>query len=389
MRLEFSSAERQFRDQVRTWVEVNKPKEKRPVRGLAVREFDLAWQKAKHEGGFGAVSWPRKYGGAGLSVVEQLIWFEELAKADAPGVGCLSPALNHAGPTLIAMASEEQKTFHLPKILAGEVVWSQGFSEPQAGSDLGGLRLRGEIVGDHMVVNGQKIWTSYAHFADWQETLVRTDATLGKHKGITWTIIDMKTPGIDIRPLETLDGGQHFCEVFYDNVRVPLANVVGGVDQGWRVAMTTLVTERAAAAASLGATVGRAVEQLIEIAKNRTGPDGRTLYSDEAIARDLARHRVEAQALRAMSYAIISREAKGVEAGPESALPFLYFGELLQRVRATGIELLGGEALALDSGLEQWARGFLADRTYVIAGGSAEVRRNIIAQSVLGLPRSY
>ena len=389
MHLQFSDSERQFREMVRTWVGDHRPREKRPVRGVGLREFDLAWQRAKFDGGFGAVSWPSVYGGAGLSTVEQLIWFEELARADAPGVGSLSPALNHAGPTLIARADEAQKAFHLPKILAGEVVWCQGFSEPQAGSDLGGLRLKGEVDGDDLVINGQKIWTSYGQFADYQETLVRTEPGIGKHKGISWVIFDMKSPGIDIRPLDTMGGEQHFCEVFYDNVRVPLSNVVGGLNNGWSVAMTTLTVERGAAAASHGAAVGRYVEQLIEIAKTRRGADGCTLYSDEATAQGLAKLRAEAAALRAMTYAVISRANRGGGYGPESALPFLYFGELLQRVRMAALDILQGEAMALNGDFEEWSRGFLADRAYVIAGGSAEVRRNIIAQTVLGLPRSY
>jgi alkylation response protein AidB-like acyl-CoA dehydrogenase len=389
MQLDFSTSERQFRDSVRTWAAANKPKERRPVRGTGVREFDLAWQKAKFDGGFGAVSWPSEYGGAGLSPVEQLIWFEELARADAPGVGSLSPALNHAGPTLIARADEAQKSFHLPKILRGEVVWSQGFSEPQAGSDLGGLRLKGEVDGDDLVINGQKIWTSYGQFADYQETLVRTEPGIGKHKGISWVIFDMKSPGIDIRPLNTIGGEQHFCEVFYDNVRIPLSNVVGGLNNGWGVAMGTLTTERGAAAASHGAAVGRYVEQLVELAKSRIGPNGRSLYSDDAIGQRLARLRAEAAALRAMTYAVISRAIRGADHGPESTLPFLYFGELLQRVRLAGLEILGGEMMELDGAHEEWSRTFLADRAYVIGGGSAEIRRNIIAQTVLGLPRSY
>jgi len=389
MQLEFSTSERAFRERVREWAQANKPKERRPVGGRAMREFDLAWQRAKHEAGFGAVSWPRDYGGAGLSVIEQLIWFEEIARAGAPGVGCISPALNHAGPTLIAWASEEQKSFHLPKILKGEVVWCQGFSEPNAGSDLAGLRMRADIDGDYLVINGQKTWTSHAHLADYQETLVRTQAGIGKHKGITWLIIDMSTAGIDIHPLETIGADQHFCQVFYNDVRVPLANVVGGVGNGWSVGMTTLSNERSAAAASHGAELVHLVEQLIELAKSRFGPNGRPLSQDEELAARLARHRAEAAALRAMTYAVVSRAARGVPAGPEAAIPYLYFGEILQRVRATALDILGGEAMELDSRFEPWTRGFLTDRMWLIAGGSAEVRRNIIAQTVLGLPRSY
>lgn len=390
MKIEFTKEESEFRERVRDWLVDNKPREPRPVvRGKETRDFDLAWQKAKYEGGFGAVTWPKEYGGAGLSPVEQLIWFEELAKAGAPDVGSLSPAVNHAGPTIIAVGTDEQKSFHLPKILKGEVVWSQGFSEPGAGSDLGGLRMRAEVDGDDLVLNGQKIWTSYAQFADFQETLVRTEPGIGKHKGITWLIVDMKTPGIDIRPLDTIANDQHFCEVFYDNVRVPLSNVVGGLGNGWKTGMVTLNNERTAGAASHSAELAHTVEELIELARSRTDADGRPLIADEELAARLARHRAEASALCATTYAIISKQNRGEEPGPEIALPYLYFGELLQRVRMTALDVLGGDTLALDSLLSKWTRGYLADRMYVIAGGSAEVRRNIIAKSMLGLPRSY
>ena len=389
MQLEFSDAERRFRDRVRTWVSEHKPKEKRPPRGPAMRDFDLGWQQAKHAGGFGAVSWPSEFGGSGLSLVEQLIWFEELGRAGAPGVGCLSTAINHAGPTLVARGDQDQKAFHLPKILGGEVVWSQGFSEPGAGSDLGGIRTRADLDGDHLVINGQKLWTSNAQFASYQETLVRSEPGIGKHKGLTWLIVDMTTPGIEIRPLDTIAGDQHFSEVFYDNVRVPLANVVGGLGQGWSVAMTTLAAERSAAGASHAAEVAHLVEALIEMAGSRFGPDGRPLIRDDEIAARLARHRADAAALSAMVYSVISRAGRGGDPGGQAALLYLQFGELLQRVRATALDILGGEILELDSDLEPWTRGFLADRMYVIAGGSAEVRRNIIAQQILGLPRSY
>lgn len=390
MRIEFSSEERHFRECVRDWLADHKPKEKRPVNGSpAVRDFDLGWQKAKFEAGFGAVTWPKDYGGAGLSPVKQLIWFEELARADAPDVGSLSPAINHAGPTIIAVGTEGQKAFHLPQILKGEVIWCQGFSEPGTGSDLGSLRMRADIDGDDLVLNGQKIWTSYGQFATYQETLVRTEPGIGKHKGITWLIVDMKTPGIDIRPLTTIANDQHFCEVFYDNVRVPLTNVVGGLGNGWRTGMVTLNNERTAGAANHSAELVHAVEELIELARTRTGPDGRPVIADEELAARLARQRAEASALCAMTYAILSKQNRGEQSGPEVALPYLYFGELLQRIRLTGMDVLGGDIVALDSVLEKWTRGYLADRLYVIAGGSAEVRRNIIAQTMLGLPRSY
>jgi alkylation response protein AidB-like acyl-CoA dehydrogenase len=383
LQFELSAEEQRFRQEARDWLSTHVPKERRPPRGPEMRAFDLAWQKAKFEGGFGAINWPRAYGGRELSPVEQMIWYEELSRAKGPSVGCLSIALNHAGPTVMALGTPEQKAFHLPRILGGEVVWCQGFSEPGAGSDLAGLRLKGEIDGDHLVINGQKIWTSHAQYADFQETLVRTDPNSGRHKGITWLIIDMKTPGITVRPIRTIAGDEHFNEVFYDNVRVPLANVVGGLNEGWRVAMTTLTNERAGTTANHGIEVGELVERLIEIARERAGTAG----LDSALVAKLARLRAEAAAMRSLSYAVISRSNRGLPLGVETTLPFLFCGELQQRIRATALDILGGEALEFDGPWDSWVRGFLGDRMYVIAGGSSEIRRNIIAERVLGLPK--
>jgi len=382
---EYSAEEQRFRDRARDWLSKNVPNQERPPRGPEMRAFDLAWQKAKYEAGFGAISWPKEYGGCGLSAVEQMIWYEELSRARAPSVGSLSIALNHAAPTVMALGTPEQKQFHLPKILRGEVVWCQGFSEPGAGSDLAALRMRADIDGDHLVINGQKVWTSHAQYADYQETLVRTDPNSGRHKGITWVIIDMKTPGITIRPLRTIAGDEHFNEVFYDNVRVPLSNVVGGLNEGWKVAMTTLANERSGATANHAVDLGELVEQLIGMAKIRARPG----EVDDALVCRLAKLRAEAAALRAVSYSMISRGNRGLPIGAEATLPFLFFGELLQRIRATALELLGGEMLEFGGPWDSWVRGFLGDRMYLIAGGSAEVRRNIIAERLLGLPRSY
>ena len=353
-----------------------------------MRDFDLNWQRSKYEAGWGAISWPKAYGGGGLSLVQQMIWFEEAARAGAPGVGSLNVALTHAGPTLIEFAADEQKAFHLPKILKGELIWCQGFSEPGAGSDLGGLKTRAIIDGDHLVVSGQKIWTSHAQHAVYQEMLVRTDATLGKHKGITWLICDMRSPGITIRPIDTLAGDQHYCEVFYDEVRIPLANVVGDLHGGWRVAMGTLTAERGGMAANQAFEAAHAIERLVELAETRVGENGRPMIRNEAIASRLMEHRAEGAALCAMVYAALSRAGRDEAAGPESAMASLYFGELLQRLRITAMDVLGNGAVELD-GEGDWARKFLFDRMYVIAGGTAEIRRNIIAERILGLPRSY
>jgi alkylation response protein AidB-like acyl-CoA dehydrogenase len=386
----FSAEDEDFRAAARDWLADNVPRERRPLRGPAVRAFDLAWQRTKHASGYGAVSWPVECGGAGLGPVRQMIWYEECARAGAPSVGILSIALGHAGPTIVALGDAWQKATFLAPILRGEAVWCQGFSEPGAGSDLAGIRTRAVVDGDHLVINGQKIWTSQAQFADWQELLVRTDPDLPRHKGLTWVVCDMRTPGITVRPIETIAGEQHFCEVFYDDVRVPLANVVGGLNGGWRVAMSTLASERGAAAASRIFDLCRLVERLVTMARERTGPDGRTLIADDEIATRLAVHRAEAAALRSLGYVMISSGSDGApgrDPGSLAALLFLHFGELVQRVRETATTILGSGALSLSGEDGAIVRGFLADRMHVIAGGTAEIRRNIIAERVLGLPR--
>jgi len=390
MELSFTREDQLFRERVRTWLAENRPRDKRPHDGQAMREFDLAWQQTKFKGGWAGIAWPQEYGGAGLSPVHQMIWYEECARAAAPAIGCLSIALNHAGPTVMSRGTMEQKLFHLPRILSGQVVWCQGFSEPGAGSDLAGLRTRAVIDGDSLVVTGQKIWTSHAHLADYQEMLVRTDSNGPKHRGITWVIVDMKSRGIDIRPIETLvPGYRHFCEVFYDDVRVPLANVVGPVNEGWKVAMSTLSFERGGSAVSAALEVVRLVEDVIVLARETPSRSGRPAIENDAIATRLATHRAEAAALRALAYAAISRAQGDQPPGAESAVAFLYFGELLQKVRETALEIIGAGALEISDDPEDWAGRFLADRMHVIAGGSAEIRRNIIAERVLGLPRSY
>lgn len=390
MELDFSAEETAFRDQVRTWLDEHRPRERRPHDGPAMRQFDLDWQRKKYEGGWAGIAWPREYGGCGLSPVQQMIWYEECARVGAPSVGMLSIALHHAGPTVMMRGTPEQKSSHLPRILSGNTVWCQGFSEPGAGSDLAGLRTRAVIDGDHLVVTGQKLWTSHAHLADFQETLVRTDSSGPKHKGITWVIIDMRSPGIEVRPIETLlPGYRHFCEVFYDEVHVPLSNVVGMLNEGWRIAMSTLSFERAGQAMGAALDLCKIVEDLFELARRTPGPDGRrSAMAHEAIAARLAMHRAEAAALRSMAYATVSRAQSDSAPGPESAVPFLYFGELLQRVRQTSLEILGVASMEL-SDADDWSSKYLTDRMHVIAGGTAEIRRNIISERLLGLPRSY
>ena len=389
MEFEFSPHDKAFREEVRDWLVTHAPRAPRPRGGKPMREFDLEWQRQKYRGGWTGLSWPEALGGRGLSLVQQMIWYEETARVEAPGLGCLSIALNHAGPTIISRGTEQQKTFHLPKILAGEVVWCQGFSEPGAGSDLAGIRLAGRIEADHLIVSGQKIWSSHAQVADFQELLVRTDPTLGRHKGISWVICDMTSPGIVVRPINTLAADQHFCEVFYEDVKIPLTNVVGEVNDGWRVAMTTLANERGGTTLSHAAELGRIVDRLIALAHERTDAAGRPMVKNEAIAARLMEHRAEAAALQALTYALISGDQHEATPGSNAAVTFLFFGELLQRVRITGLDVLGTQAIELSADAEPWTRGWLADRMMVIAGGSVQIRKNIIAERILGLPRNY
>jgi alkylation response protein AidB-like acyl-CoA dehydrogenase len=388
MQFTFSKDDELFREEVRDWLAEHTPREERPRGGTEMLEFDLAWQKAKYEGGWGAISWPKEYGGGGLTPVQQMIWTEEVARARAPGVNSLNVALTHAGPTLIGAGSEEQKLFHLSKILKGELIWCQGFSEPESGSDLASLKTRAVVDGDELVITGHKTWTTHAQHATYQEMLVRTDPALGKHRGITWIIVDMRSRGITIRPIDTLAGDQHYSEVFYDGVRVPRSNIVGELHGGWKVAMSTLTAERSGAAASNAFEALQLIQRLYGLAENTVGSDGQPLIRNGDFAARLAQHRAEGAALRAMTCATISRAMRDEAPGPESAMSYLYFGELLQRIRSTALDLLGAGAIELDS-QEDWVRKFLFDRMYTIAGGTTEIRRNIIAERILDLPRSF
>ncbi|KQM03938.1 acyl-CoA dehydrogenase [Frankia sp. CpI1-P] len=390
MDLDFSKEQVEFREQVRTWLEENAPREIRPEMGPAMREYDLAWQRTQWEGGWAGISWPQEYGGRGLSLLQQLIWFEEYGRAGLPGIDACFVGLSHAGPTLMTRATEEQKAYHLPRILRGEVIWCQGFSEPDAGSDLAALRTRARIEGDELVVSGQKIWTSFATLADWQELLVRTDPEGSRHHGISWVICDMHTPGIEVRGIETIEGGAEFCEVFYDDVRIPLENVVGGLNNGWSVAMSTLSFERGTAFTANQVRLASTVEKLIDLAKERTGPDGRRpAIADDEIARRLATARAEVASLRAMTYAGISRNMHRDQPGPEGSMVKLFYSDIAKKVYRLAFDLLGADALRFVSRWEPggWSGNYLYSYSVSIGGGTSEVQRNIIGDRVLGLPR--
>jgi alkylation response protein AidB-like acyl-CoA dehydrogenase len=411
MEIQFTPEEERFRARARTWLEENAPREQPPEHDLeARRAFDLAWQRKMFDAGYAGISWPRDYGGRGASLMEQLIWYEEFARAGAHDPSTLFVGLNHGGPTLIACGSEAQKSFHLPKILRGEVVWCQGFSEPGAGSDLGGLSTRAVVDGDDLVVSGQKIWTSFAQIAEYQELLVRTDPDAPKHKGISWVICPMDAKGIDIRPIRTMAGGSDFCEVFYDEVRIPRANVVGRLNDGWRVAMSTLSFERGTAFLAEQVRLSTLVDQLIALARRTPyggvsdpGDDagsttiGERAIDDDEIARRLALARAEVEALRSMTYRSVSRTARTGVPSAEASLIRLFFSELQQRVNSLAMDILGPQVLVWDAQggrpnrsmptAQSWVSHYLLSFASTIAAGSKDIQRNIIGDRILGLPR--
>ncbi|CAN5360285.1 acyl-CoA dehydrogenase family protein [soil metagenome] len=377
----------QFRDLARTWLEDHRPTEERPHDPEGQGAFDRAWQRTQYEGGWAGLAWPEAYGGRGLPLSLQMIWYEEYARARCPQVvdSCWLGA-NHAGPTLIALATEAQKIRHLAPILRGEDIWSQGFSEPGAGSDLANIQTRGVIDGDEIVITGQKIWTSYAHLSDRQELLVRTDPDSRRHHGLSWVIGDMSAAGVEVRPIMSLTGDVHNCEVFYDEVRLPLANVVGEVGQGWRVAMATLGFERSTAGFGELCELAVFLEDLIDYARETPRPFASPALMADDINGRLAQARADAQSLRAYAQMTIGRAATGSVPGAEGSIARLAQSELEQRIGRLAIDLLGLDGLTrARSG--RWSHHYLFSFCQTIAGGTSEIQRNIIGERVLGLPR--
>lgn len=356
---------------------------------------DSQWRRLKeyhrklHEAGYAALHWPTEYGGGGATLIEQAIYQDEVLSFGLPLYGCNQLAIDRIGPTLMFMGTQAQKDRYLPKMLTGEEVWCQGYSEPNAGSDLASLQTRAVIDGDSFVVNGQKVWTSLAHRADWQVLLVRTDPEAPKHKGISYLLVDMKTPGITIRPLVQMTGESGFNEVFYDNVRVPRENLVGEVNQGWQVSIATLMYERLS-----GGTrhpVERAITQLLELSKH-VEFDGMTANRHPYVRQKLAQFAIEARCLRLSRYRSLTAHLKGKIPGPESSFGKLFATELNLRVALFADELLGSYS-ALDKGSlgavegGRWQQRILAARGLTIAAGSSEIQHNIIGERVLKLPK--
>jgi alkylation response protein AidB-like acyl-CoA dehydrogenase len=389
--LTFTAEQQAFRLEVREWLHANIPRDDPGDDFESMRAFDTAWQRRQFDGGWAGIAWPADYGGRGLSPVEQLIWYEEYARAGAPHIRTCFVGINHAGPTLIMRGSDAQKERHLRPILRGDEIWCQGFSEPDAGSDLASLRTRGEIVGDTVVVTGQKVWTSYAWAAQYQELLVRTNPD-SRHHGITWIICPMDLPGIEIRPVETMAGDLDFCEVFYDRVEVPLENVVGEVDDGWRVAMTTLSFERGTAFMSEQVALAEMVNKLVDIARTRSlDGSGKLAIENDEVAGQLARLRADVTALAAMTYLGVSRNIRTTQPGVEGSFLRLMVGETQQRVTRLAMEMLDIDGLEWTAPVRHhgnWSNDYLYSYSRTISAGTKDIQRNIIGERLLGLPRS-
>jgi alkylation response protein AidB-like acyl-CoA dehydrogenase len=393
LQLRYSESDEKFRAELRAWLAQAVPAHGDPPVGhdwQLRREYDTAWQRKLFEAGYAGINWPREFGGRDLSLSEQLVYYEETARAKAPYVGANFVGLLHGGPTLIAEGTPEQKARHVPQILRGEQVWCQGFSEPGAGSDLAALRTRAVRDGERYVVNGQKIWTSFAQIADYCELLVRTDPDAPKHRGITWLILPMDAPGIEVRPLKTLVGDGEFSEVFLHDVPVPVENRVGAENDGWRVTNVTLRFERGTAFASEMYHLQEMLGELARLARRVTRRDARA-WDDAALRREVGHLQAQLDALWAMLKLGVSEAGEtGVPGVGASALK-LFYTEIYQHVGELGMRILGRAALCREdvAGLPSRALTHRAMQSLslTIAAGTSQVQRNIIAERILGLPK--
>jgi alkylation response protein AidB-like acyl-CoA dehydrogenase len=394
MDLRYSERDEKFRAELRAWLAEAVPAHgpSPPASDWAARRaYDTGWQRKLHEAGFAAIHWPAEYGGRDASPTEQLVYYEETARARAPYVGVNFVGLLHGGPTLIVEGTPEQKRRHVGPILRGEQVWCQGFSEPGAGSDLASLKTRAVRDGDHYVVSGQKIWCSFAQVADYCELLVRTDPEARKHKGISWLILPMDLPGIEIRPIETIAGEGEFSELFLDGVRVPALNRVGEENDGWRVTNVTLRFERGTAFTSEMIALREQLEEIKSVAERVTRGDARA-WDDAGLRREVGHLQAELDALFAMLKRAVSEASSGgvPQLGGAAALK-LFYTELAQRISELAMRVLGRAGLSRDDVAGLPSRSLLAKMlmslNLTIAAGTSQIQRNILAERVLGLPR--
>src|SRR5215470_8495367 len=384
MDLRDTPEETAFRADLRAWLEDNLPENLQGHRGGATR-FEgpemREWSRALYEAGYVGLTWPEEYGGGGAPYTHQAIFLEEMARAEAPPhVGVIG--IGMAGPTIIAHGTEGQKARYLPPLLSAEEIWCQGFSEPGAGSDLAGVRTSSLLDDGHFVVSGQKVWSSFAHLADWCILVTRSDPASERHAGLTYLIVDMHAPGVEVRPLRQLTGEAEFNEIFFTDVQVPAENVVGAVGDGWSVAMTTLLHERGTLGFALTGVLDAAVRKLIALARERN-------VDDPLLLDRVAREWIELQALKFTNYRALTQLMQTGIPGPEGSVSKLHWSEANQRLTKLALEMLGDEAQVAESnGSGDWRYQQLRSRGNTIEAGTSEILRNIIAERVLGLPRS-
>ncbi len=395
MDFEYTVEQQAFRREVREWLRANLPEDlkvddaadERVAPNRDVFERRRKWQRTMHEAGWVGLSWPREYGGRAAGLIEQTVFDEEYSRARAPVLPGYS-GLGMCGPTLMHWGTDAQKRRFLQRILSGDDIWCQGYSEPNAGSDLASLQTRAIDHGDYFVLNGQKVWTSGAQFADWMFLLARTDPDAPKHKGISYLLLDMRSPGIDVRPLVLMNGHAHFNEVFCNDVQLPRENLVGPLNEGWKVSVTTLMYERSGAG---GGGHTSQVRRLAELAK-RVEIDGRPAWDHEWVRQRLAQFMIECEAARYTRLRTLTRRLKGQPPGPEGSVLKLSGSELGVKIAAFATELLGAHAL-VDAPIgavpdaPRWYNRVLSSRQYTIAGGTSEIQRNIIGERTLGLPK--
>ena len=378
-----------FRGQVRDFIAQNLPETSKARGARRFEESDRSWSRKLGEAGYAGLTWPKEYGGASAPYSHQAIFLEELARAEAPShLGVIG--IGMAGPTIMAWGSDEQKSRYLAPLLAGDEVWCQGFSEPGSGSDLAGARTAAVLDGDEWVVNGQKVWSSWAHIADWCILVVRSDPEAEKHRGLSYLLVDMHSPGVEVRPLRQITGDPEFNEIFFTDVRVPRASMLGEPGDGWNVAMTTLMHERGTLGFALTATLERTFNRLVELVKT-PGPGGAVPADDPVVRDQVAALWVDLQGLRFTNYRSLTALQRTGVPGPEGSVAKLHWSETNQRLTSFA-QSLSGLSAQLDGDGALWSGYWtylqLRSRGNTIEAGTSEVLRNIIAERIVGLPRS-
>jgi alkylation response protein AidB-like acyl-CoA dehydrogenase len=390
MDLTLSPSEEEFREEVRAWLQENHPGPE-PEAGLdEVMTFRREWQLKLHEAGWAGISWPKEYGGRGATMIEQAIFAAEASRQEAPAPANVL-GLAMGGPVVIAHGTDEQKSRYLEPILTGEEIWCQGFSEPESGSDLASLKTRAVKDGDEWVVTGQKVWTTFAQYAKWCMLVARTDPDAPKHQGLTYFLMDMEQDGVQTRPLVQITGEGEFNEVFFEEARVPDANVVGGVGNGWAVAITTLMNERAGLAFGAISQIQNSLGRLGKLARE-TPSNGGTAAEDPYFRQRIAQLHIEVETMRLNAYRGLTKTMQSGIPGPEGSLGKWQWADLNQDLTELALEIEGAYSI-LARGAEHavaggaWQYGFLRSRANSIEGGTTDILKNIIAERVLGLPR--